>query len=82
MPEKRKNITDYAASEIAVLSARRLFSCVIPGILLLISAATFQPAIISSVLMGEILARAEYYRELEVMRPQSKAQLDLEKLIA
>lgn len=65
-----------------VTACRLLFGLVVPGFLLILSPEKYKAIIIASILLSEFLDRMEFYLDLEFMRPQTKAHLDLEHMLS
>jgi DMSO reductase anchor subunit len=54
----------------------------VPGLLWVLTGPAYYELIVSSILVGEIVDRAEYYMELDFTRPATLARTDLHKMIA
>ena len=62
--------------------ARINFGYLLPFLLWLLSGTAHYEFILASILIGEILDRAEFYMELDFTHPTAKARRDLEEMIA
>ncbi len=63
-------------------AARILSGFILPVILLINSPEKFKSMIIILIIIGEVLDRAEFYRDLEFMRPQTMALNELKKMLS
>jgi len=80
---KRKFTQSTTTVAMHLLTACRILTgFLVPGILLFLAPEKHKSIIIVSIIMGEFIDRMEFYLELEFMRPQTKAHLDLEKMLA
>jgi Fe-S-cluster-containing dehydrogenase component/DMSO reductase anchor subunit len=65
-----------------VLLARINFGTLLPLLLWLLSGTAHYEIILASILIGEILDRAEFYMELDFTYPAAQARRDLKEMIA
>lgn len=66
----------------AFLLARINFGYLIPLLLWLLSGTAHYEILLASILIGEALDRAEFYKELDFTQPTAQARRDLEEMIA
>jgi hypothetical protein len=65
-----------------LFATRIIVGFVVPGVLWVLTGPGHYAVIVACILVGEIVDRAEFYLELDFIRPATQAKRDLDKTIA
>jgi hypothetical protein len=74
-------IHEKARQRQLLFSLRVLTGFILPLLLWIFAGTDFYGFIVASILVGEIVDRIEFYMDLDFTRPETRAHLDLERLI-